>query len=249
MNSRRIRLFFIHLTISASVIGAFVAFIILVWYPPPLAQLEGIFSILLVMAGVDVCAGPLCTLVTASPKKSYGELSRDLSVIGAVQVLALGYALYTTFIARPAFIVYNLGEFEVEHANELTHQQLAKARNPQFAKLPLLGPVYVDAPLPADPKEAMRIANSAILTGIDVKDMPQYYEAWPRPGTDARDKSKTISQLPSKGALRDAVTVMLEKKGLAERDAAFLPIFGRISHGTVVVRKSDLAIVGIIPYL
>src|ERR1700687_2867748 len=109
MKSFRIRLFLSHLALSAAIIGSCVAFIILVWYPPPVAQLEGIFSILIVMAGVDVGAGPLFTLVAASPKKTRAQLTRDLAIIGAVQFLALGYAVYTTCIARPAYIVYSVG--------------------------------------------------------------------------------------------------------------------------------------------
>src|SRR5882724_5011733 len=92
MKSLRLRFFLSHLAISATVVGAAITFIAFVWYPPPLAQLEGIFKILLVMAGVDVCAGPLCTLVVASPNKSRRRLARDLAVIGAVQLAALGYA-------------------------------------------------------------------------------------------------------------------------------------------------------------
>lgn len=249
MKSLRLRLFLSHLAISATVIGACVAFVVFVWYPPPFAQLEGIFSILLVMAGVDVCAGPLCTLVAASPTKTRSHLARDLAVIGVVQVLALGYALYTTCVARPAFIVYNVGQFEIERANELKPEELAKARQAQFSRPPLLGPVYVDAPLPADPAEAMRIANSAIITGFDIKDMPRYYETYGHPGTDEREKAKPLSSLPSKGPLRDAVYATLQKNGVAESDAVLLPIFGKLAHGTVVVRKSDLQVLAIIPYL
>jgi hypothetical protein len=249
MKSLRLRLFLAHLAISASVIGACVAFIVFVWYPPPLAQLEGIFSILLIMAGVDICAGPLCTLIAASPKKPRSELARDLAIIGGVQLLALAYALYTTYLARPAFMVYNLGEFEVEHANELKPEELAKARYPEFSRPPLFGPVYVDAPSPSDPAEAARIAGTAIMTGFDIKDMPRYFEHWPREGTDVRAKAKLVSKLPPKGALKKAVSALLEKKGIAEEDVGLLPVFGRLGAGTVIVRRSDLAIVGIIPFL
>jgi len=249
MKSLRLRLFLTHLAISAAIIGSCVAFIVFAWYPPPFAQLEGISSILLLMAGVDVGAGPLCTLVAASPKKSRAHLARDLAVIGSVQLLALGYAVYTTCIARPAFVVYSVGEFEVEHANELTSEELAKATTPAFASAPLLGPVFVEARFPDDPKEAMRIVNSAVFGGPDIKDMPRSFQPWPYPGTDAREKAKPISQLPEHGALREAVVPLLRSRGVGEADAVVLPITGKIDRGTVVLRKSDLAVLGIIPYL
>jgi len=246
IESLRLRLFLSHLAISAAIIGACVAFIVLAWYPPPLAQLEGVFTILLVMAGVDVGAGPLCTLVAASPKKTRGHLARDLAVIATVQLAALGYTVYTTFIARPAFIVYSVGQFEVEHANELQPEQLAKASLPAFASAPLFGPVYVEARFPEDPKEAARIVNSAIMTGFDIKDMPRYYRPWPSPGLDARDKGKPASALSSKSALADEVATLLKKHGVAEADALVFPIARTIDRGTVVVRESDLAVLGIV---
>lgn len=249
MKSLRLRLFLSHLAISAAVIGACVAFIVFVWYPPPFAQLEGIFSILLVMAGVDVGAGPLCTLVAASPKKSRAHLARDLAVIGTVQLIALGYAVYTTCVARPAFVVYSVGQFEVEHANELKAEELAKATLPAFSSPPLLGPMFVEARFPDDPKETMRIVNSAIMTGVDIKDMPCYFVAWPYANTDAREKAKPAAGLPEQSALREAVVQLLGKRRVALADAIVLPINGKIDRGTVVLRTSDLSILGIIPFL
>jgi hypothetical protein len=249
MKSLRIRLFLSHLAISAAVIGTCVAFVLLVWYPPPLAQIEEIASILFVMVGVDVCAGPLCTLVAASPKKTRGHLVRDLAVIAAVQLLALGYGLYTTCIARPAFVVYSVGVFEIEHANELTGEELAKAAGTPFSAVPLLGPVYVEAVFPESTAETMRIANSAIAGGPDIKDMPRYFQPWPSRASDAREKAKPYSSLPEAGALRQQVSHLLKTKGVSTADAIVLPISGKAERGTVVLRKTDLSVLGIIPYL
>ncbi|HXY06201.1 MAG TPA: hypothetical protein VEI05_06655 [Burkholderiaceae bacterium] len=246
--SFRVRFFLAHLAISAGVIGACVAFVLLIWYPPPFAQLEGILPILLVMAGVDVGAGPLCTLVAASPKKSRGHLARDLTVIATVQLCLLGYALYTTCIARPVYVVYSVGQFEVEHANELKAAELAKAQ-PPFSTMPWFGPVFVEARFPDDPQETANIVGSAILGGPDIKDMPRFFESWPYAGTDAQKAARPLAKLPEHGALREAVTRLLEKRGVALADAAVLPITGRIDRGTVVLRTSDLTILGIIPYL
>jgi hypothetical protein len=247
MKSLRVRLFLSHLAISAAIVGASVAFILLAWYPPPLAHLEGIFKILLVMTGVDVCAGPLCTLVVASSKKTRGHLARDLAIIGTVQVVALGYAIYTTCIARPAFIVYSVGQFEIEQANELQREELAKASQLAFASAPLSGPVFVEARFPDDPKEIARIVNNAITTGVDIKDMPRYYHPWPFAGTDAREKAKPTSE--TKGPLHESLSDLLKRRGVAETDAIVLPISGKIDRGTVVLRKSDLAVLGIVPFL
>ena len=249
MKSSRFRYFLGHLAISAAVIGVTIAFILLAWYPPPLAQLEGIFSILLLMAIVDACLGPLCTLVAASPQKPRPVLIPDLAVIVSVQLLALGYAVYTTGISRPVFIVYNSGQFDIEHANELSSAELAKAPPGGFGKLPLLGPEFVEARFPDDAAEAARIVQSAVMHGVDIKDMPQYYHAWPTASRDLLNKAQPIPGSPGGQALREAVLKLLARSGVAQSDAALFAVSGKQDRGTLVLRKSDLKILGIIPYL
>jgi len=242
-------MFCLHLLVSAALVGTAIGAIVYAWYPPPFAQLEGIFSILAIMAFVDVCAGPLCTLVAASAGKTRGHLARDLAVIAFVQVCALGYAVYTTWIARPVFVVYSTGMFEVEHANEISSDELLKVADTRFRSLPLVGPVFVEARFPEDAQTTMKIVNSAINGGPDIKDMPQYFTTWPFHGTDAREKAKAVASLPEHKPLRDKVEELLRAHQVAESDALVLPINGKIDRGTVVVRRSDLAVLGIVPFL
>ena len=79
---RRLTLALAHLGVSALVITTFVLWVIFVWYPSPLAQLQGVTAILLVLVFVDVCLGPLLTFVIASPHKARRELIRDIAIIG-----------------------------------------------------------------------------------------------------------------------------------------------------------------------
>jgi len=188
----------------------------------------------------------LCTLVVASPGKQRSELRRDLSMIGAVQLLALAIALFTTCTARPAFLVYNVGEFEIEHANELTAEELGKATNPAFASAPWTGPVFVEARFPEDTKETMRIVNSATAGGPDIKDMPRYFYPWPSPGSDAAKHGVSVDDKHVRGSLRLAVERILHDHGLADADVMLLPISGKIDQGTVVLQRSDLSVVGIL---
>ena len=243
----RARCFLIHLTISALVVVSAAGFVYGVWYRPPLGRLEGVLDILLLMAAVDVCAGPLCTLIAASPAKPRREFARDMTLIGLVQLAALGYALYAVGVARPAFLVYNIGIFEIERANELFPDQLARASSPAFASAPLLGPVYVEGRLPADPTAAAQIVKSAISGGPDIKDMPRYYIAWPAAGSDARAKGQPLSSLSDHGPLRAEVADLARTRDVPEDDVVTFPIQGKVKRGTVVLRKSDLSVLGILP--
>lgn len=245
----RFRYFLGHLAISALVIASFLAFVLLVWYPGGLARFEGVYDILIVMAVVDVGAGPLCTLVAASPGKSRGHLMRDLAVIGTVQILALGYALYATGAARPAYIVFSFGQFDVEHANRIPGEELEAAAGTPFSTVPLTGPVYVQADLPADKNAADQIIIQTGTGKTGLKDMPRYYKAWPSNPEVVRRWSRAVPDLWDKGDLRPAVDALLERRGVAEADAIVVRIYGQTQTGTVVLRKDDLSVLGIIPGL
>jgi len=201
------------------------------------------------MACVDVGAGPLCTLVAASPKKTRAELTRDLAIIASVQLLALGYAVYTTCIARPAFIVYGEGRFVITHANELRSEELAKASSDQYLHAPLLGPAYVALKFPEDPKEMDKILGATFSGGPAIKEMPRFYQPWPQGAADIREKAKSLASLPAQSPLRAAAMKILDANSVAPSEALLTPISGKVAQGTVVVRTSDLAILGIIPYL
>ncbi len=246
MKNLRLRLFLGHLAISAFAVGLSVAFIVLVWYPGALARLEDIYGILIIMIGVDVAAGPLCTLVVAAPTKSQRELRRDLSVIGGVQLLALVYAIYTTGVARPVYVVYSFDRFDVEHANQISRADVAKSLDPEFSSLPWLGPEFVEARLPDDKTEANRIIASTISGERALKDMPQYYQRWPANMDRVRRKARPVTDLWEKGELRPAADEIVRTHGLSENDALVVPIFSQTRRGSVVLRQSDLTVLGII---
>jgi hypothetical protein len=246
MKNLRFRLCLSHLCISALVIGLATTFILLIWYPGALAQLEGVYAILAVMVVVDVGAGPLCTLVVASPGKSRRELMRDLATIAGIQLLALGYALYATGTARPAYVVYSFGQFDIEHVNQLSSADIPMASDSQFASPPFFGPQFVEARLPADKALADPIIVSTMAGKVALKDMPEYFLHWPASGSDALKKSRRVTDLWEKGELRPAAVALLRTQNLTEADGLVLPIYAQARRGTVVLRSSDLGIVGII---
>ncbi len=127
-----------HLLISVFVALLSAAFIFFVLYPYPYYLITGSLSIFLIMMVVDVSCGPLCTFVIASPKKSRRETIMDLTLIGTVQLLALGYGLFTLYAARPVMQVYERDNFRVVTANEVQVDEFPKAL-PQFKQLSAIG--------------------------------------------------------------------------------------------------------------
>ena len=90
-----------HMCLSIAV-AALVAFLVFgFWFPDALRHLAGGADLFWLIVGVDVVCGPLLTLVLASPSKSPRERWLDFSLIGAIQLAALAYGMYSVWVARP----------------------------------------------------------------------------------------------------------------------------------------------------
>jgi hypothetical protein len=245
-SSRRVRYFIGHLAISACVVALFVVFAVAVWYPPPLHALQGIGSILLLLVLVDVCIGPLASLVVASPAKPLPQLRRDVSFVVAVQLLALAYGGWTIFIARPAFVAFNADRFDTVTERELVRNEQFTYRDPSFASSPVLGPAWVIT----RPPDSLELRNKLLLDtvtkgGPDTKAFPALYEPWPPArALVANHRLKPLAELRAlspEGA--ETVREAISKSGLRETDLSYVPLVGRERIGVVILNSNSLEIV------
>ncbi len=102
-----------HVCLSIAV-AALVAFLVFgFWFPDALRHLAGGADLFWLIVGVDVVCGPLLTLVIFNPAKPRAELARDLALVAAIQLLALGYGVHTLSYARPVAVVYEVDRFRV----------------------------------------------------------------------------------------------------------------------------------------
>jgi len=115
----RLRACGIHLAISAGLALILVLLVSRVWYPYPLFELAKGRDIFILLICCDIVIGPTLTLVVFNARKPRSELVRDLAIIGALQLAAMSYGMWTLLQARPAYIVYNGGQFNVPLAGEL----------------------------------------------------------------------------------------------------------------------------------
>lgn len=101
--------------------------ILKVWYPVPFDSLTSGRGLLLLIVLVDVVCGPLLTLVLFNPQKSKLKWGIDLSLIVAVQLMALGYGVFQASAVRPAFMAFEGDRFRVVLASDIQVQQLGDA--------------------------------------------------------------------------------------------------------------------------
>jgi hypothetical protein len=164
-----------------------------------------------VMAGVDVVIGPLLTLVIASAKKPRRELGRDISIIAAVQLVALIYGTTQLWSGRPLYYAFSENCLQVVQAYDIDPGELkiARERHAELAPHWYSLPRWIWAPLPEDPEERAKIVSSAIQGGADVIEMPRYYKHWEQGLPALRTQLKNIDDL--------GFFLIAEKKVLKER--------------------------------
>jgi hypothetical protein len=214
-----------------------------VWYPSPLAQMQGVSAILLLMIGVDVVLGPLLTTAVFNTNKRRVLLKVDLGLIATVQLAAMLYGVSVIFAARPAVIVFNVDRFDVVAASDMQLAGLKIAHEQGKPGLPWFGPRIVAAFLPADARERAGI----LFSGFDLPQMAQ----WQVPYEDAIDvvkkKARPLSELKAENKLDDyAWREFLGSLGGPESDFAYLPMRARSQDGVMVINVKTTAAIKIV---
>ena len=192
------------------------------WYPGALFDQAGGRELVALIAGIDLVVGPMLIFIIYTPGKK--GLAFDMAVIALVQATALAYGVYVLFQSRPVYIVFAKDRFELIRANDLDPAELEKAKPGPYASLPWTGPEVVAARIPKDPKEQMKLMDSA-LAGADIQTLPRYYVAYAQLAQDAVARSAPLARLrelnPGAGP---AIDRLVARHGGAEEALRFLPM-------------------------
>jgi hypothetical protein len=164
----------VHLSISVVIAALVGSLLYFVWFPSPYFVAAGGGGLILLLMGVDIGIGPLITLLVVNRNKARKLLLMDLSIIGVLQVIALGYGLHVITDARPVFIVAEVDRLVIVSAQDVSDADLAKGDRPEFRTRSLTGPLLVGA-LPPKGKDTGGFAMKVLASGKDIDRMPQYY--------------------------------------------------------------------------
>jgi len=189
--SVRVKAFGVHLLTSAVIALAVVALVFGLWYPAPLAAATGVTGIFLILLIVDVCLGPLLTLLVYKEGKK--TLVMDLTIIVLLQLGALGYGVYTVAEGRPAWLVFSVDRFELVRINDIDERKLDEAAK-AFKTPSWFGPQWVAAHNPADADARNTLMFEAIMGGTDISARPNLYvpvnEQWQNIQNRAQELTK-----------------------------------------------------------
>jgi len=234
-----------HLLISLCLAGISFVFVFLVWYPDHLSSASGANQIFLMLLAIDSILGPCITLIIFNPKKK--ELKWDLAVIAVVQLSALLYGLHAMFIARPAYIVFNVDRFDIVYANDFSDEKLAKVKNLQFQHLPVLRPQIIAARRPTDINERNALLFSSVNGGDDLPQLPQYYVNYSEMTEEVSKHAHALQELNqyNRGQSERVTNIATKYEKLGTK-IGFLPLKGKIDHLTVIVDLKTAEVLDII---
>ena len=138
------RVFAAGVHLLASLVVAFIAAYVVfgLWYPAPYDVLSGGKELFWLVVGVDVILGPFITFLVFNQKKRRRELFLDLAVVALIQLGALGYGLWTVFVARPVYLVFEYSRFSIVHAVDIDPKRLGNAPE-SLRVIPLGGPQLI----------------------------------------------------------------------------------------------------------
>jgi hypothetical protein len=167
----------VHLSISVVIAALVGSLLYFVWFPSPYFVAAGGGGLILLLMGVDIGIGPLITLVVVNRHKARRLVLMDLSIIGVLQIIALGYGLHVITNARPVFIVAEQDRLVVVSAGDVSDADLAKGDRPEFRTRSWTGPLLVGA-LPPKGKGSGDLAMEVLAGGKDIDRLPQYYQPY-----------------------------------------------------------------------
>ncbi|MES2414306.1 MAG: TfpX/TfpZ family type IV pilin accessory protein [Pseudomonadota bacterium] len=245
---QRFRAAGIHLCLSVvlAVIAALLVFF--VWYPYPYREISGGRSLFFLIIAVDVIMGPLLTLAVFNIRKPRTELVRDLSIIGLLQLAALGYGMWTVAYARPVHLVFEMDRFRVVHAVDVAPDLLEKAA-PEFRKLPLGGPTLLSVRPFMDNNESMA-ATVAALSGYPIGARADMWQSYEKAKPEIAAVAKPVSQLKTRFSARVAEIDNALKPYLAAHPSApigYVPMMGRDILWTVLIDTNTLEVISFVP--
>lgn len=236
----------IHLVASLLIALMAAALVFAVWYPYPYREVSGgreLFSLVVV---VDVMLGPLLTLVIFNRAKPAKELRRDLAVVVLIQLAALGYGLWTVFLARPVYLVFEVDRFRVVHAVDVAEELLPRAPT-GLHTLPLFNQGLL-AVRPFSSAAESTEATMAALQGVDLAARPDLWQTYTAATTRVRGAAKPVADLivrfPEYSKVIDKAIV---KTGRSVDRLLSLPLVSRKSFWTVLIDTQTLDVVGFVP--
>ena len=245
----RLKAFGLHLAGSATALTLVLGAMWLGWYRWPGWYLASVLHVVGIVVMVDLVLGPTLTLIVANPGKRRAELARDIAIIVAVQLIALGYGGVTLWRGRPLYYTYSVNRLELVQASDLKADDIDVARreNPLLAPWWYSRPRWIWAPLPEGPGEAQKIVSGTLFGGSDVIQLPRYFRPWEQGLPELRERLQRLDELKYfTPAEKRSLKSRIARLGLPADQADTMVMWGGSRRVLAVFDLRTLAIVALL---
>ncbi|PVY57375.1 MULTISPECIES: TfpX/TfpZ family type IV pilin accessory protein [unclassified Simplicispira] len=243
---QRLRASAIHLGISLCAATMAAVLVFWLWYPYPYREISGGRSLFILVVAVDIIVGPLVTLIIFNKNKPRRELVSDFMIIGALQVLALGYGLWTVFVARPVYLVYEYDRLSVVHAVDINDGILSKAP-PSLQKLPVTGPSLIALRKFKNASEQFDATMQA-LAGIPLSARSDLWQPYASRTGDVLKSARPVKNLRERFASQAAlIDQAISETGRSVDSLRYLPMVDREKVWTVLIDAENAEPLGYFP--
>ena len=227
----------VHFLVTLALTACAAALIFLVWFPGPFATMIGGTELFLLVVGCDLALGPLISLVIYNSRKSRRKLIFDYTVVGVVQICSLVYGISVLDGARPVYLAFNADRLEVVTAVEISDRELAAARNPKYARLPITGPRLVGVTVPVTERSDALFHS---MSGNHQHFRPKFYVTYESKLETIRAKAKTVEALEKrKPATKPLIGAAMRDAGLPAERIRWLPVHYAKGFWTVLIDIND----------
>jgi hypothetical protein len=159
------------------------------------------------------------------------------------------YGVSTLLQARPAYVVYNVGQFNVPLSNELVADaNTGVDHSLAVPSAPWTGPKLVGARLPKDIEENNKLIFSSVNGRGDVFQMPRYFVPYEDMKSDVRAHARGAEQFAKDFRLDQSLVMRATARYLAQGvDFGLLPLRIRLTLAIAVVDRNTGDLIGIEP--
>lgn len=236
----------IHLSVSLAVAALAAWLVFGLWYPYPYREISGGRELFMLVTAVDVVLGPLMTLVVYNRTKSRREKLLDFSVIGALQIAALCYGLWTVAQSRPVHMVFGYDRFLVAHAADIERGSLERAP-PGLRTLPWTGPTPISLrPLVGQEKFDVVMAE---LGGVPAAVRPELWQSYEADRDGVLKAAKPAAELTQRFPAQSAdIERVLKGTGRRTEGLGYVPLQGRKEQfWTVIIDRQSAEVLAFLP--
>ena len=245
--ARALRVFTVHLTLSALIAGSAAYLVLGHWFVYPYHELLGGLHLFWLMVAVDVICGPLLTAIVWRPGKSRKALWLDVSVIALLQAAALGYGLYSLSLARPVALVYEVDRFVAVTMAQVSAEELAKAP-PGYQSISLMHkPWLLGVRPPASGEEALRSIELS-MQGMEPSVRPDWWQPYERSRAQVQTRMKPMAALRASPSQSQVLQKLDFLQTRSMDSVYFLPLVAKDKLDEwIVILDANASILGFAP--